>query len=713
MEARDLLLEIGTEEIPARMIGAGVADLARLLDEALREAGLPATSIRTFATPRRMAVRASGIPTAQADREEWVYGPPVMAAVGPDGRPTKAAEGFARSQGVSPESLVRVPGPRGEVVAVRKTRVGIATMDWLARTLPGVLGRLSFPKSMRWGEGIGPFVRPVHWILARFGEEVVPFSFAGVTARGVTRGHRFLAPEEVPVPRPEDYEGLLRNRFVEPDPEERLRIIREAIATAEREHRGRFIAGDDLIGEVANLVEWPVFGLGGYDPAFLELPPEVLVTAMASHQRFFALAGEDGALRPRFGVVSNTPARDPAVVIRGNERVLAARLYDARFFYQQDLRHGIGEMARRLPERLFLKDAGDMAQKSVRVREIARRVWKALELPEVGLDILCQAADWCKADLMSAMVGEFPELQGTMGMYYARAAGADEPVAQAIREHYLPRHAGDVVPATLAGAVLAAADRLDTLATCFGVGVVPTGSKDPLGLRRAALGLIRISMEVADLARLPLGGWLDTVEGWDPEVRSRVEAFLSDRFRGHLTDEEGIPTDVAQAVGARLFSGAPPGTLVRRGRALVSFIRENRGFGEFLDQVFKRVGNLLRKADEDWSGWRERALREGLLEEGRDHRVPTDTPQETDVESLRLEVQTRLGARTEEQDVEEVLRALFSFRDPLARFFGTGKDGVPVLIEADEGLRLRRLALLARVAALFDGYADFGRISTR
>jgi len=711
MDARDLLLEIGTEEIPARMIRPGAADLARLLEEALGEAGLPPVSLRTFATPRRLAVRASGVPACQPDREEWAYGPPVGAAFDGEGRPTRAAEGFARAQGVAPAELIRVAGPKGEVVAVRRTRVGRATMDWLAETLPGLLGRLAFPKTMRWGEGVGPFVRPVHWVAALFGTEVVPFSFAGVSSSARTRGHRFLAPDEVRIPEPSAYEALLRERFVEPDPEVRLRIIREALGKAEQQEGGRFVAGEDLVQEVSNLVEWPVFGLGGFDPSFLELPPEVLVTSMASHQRFFALAGNDGTLRPRFGVVANTPARDPAVVIRGNERVLAARLYDARFFHQQDLRQGIREMARRLPERLFLKDAGDMAQKSARVREIARRLWTALGLPAGGQEALGLAADWCKADLMSAMVGEFPELQGTMGMYYARAAGADEAVAQAIREHYLPRHAGDEVPATLPGAVLAAADRLDTLAACFAVGVVPTGSKDPLGLRRAAIGLLRLSMEVPAMRDLPLRAWLDAVDPWASGVRERVESFLGDRFRGLLTEEMGIPTDVAQAVGARLFDAASPGTLASRGRALAAFIGENRGFGDFLDQVFKRVGNLLRKADEDWTGWRERALREGLLEEDRDHRSPTDTPQEADVEAQRLRARGRLASLRD--DVGEVLPELFAFRDPLARFFGTGRDGVPVLIEADEGLRLRRLALLARVAALFDGYADFSRISTR
>ncbi len=714
METRDLLLEIGTEEIPARMLDNGVADLARLLSEAVEAAGLPPAGVQTFATPRRLDVCLAGLAVRQADREEVLTGPLVSVAFGPDGAPTKVGEGFARSRGVAPEALERVAGPKGEVVAVRRAIAGRPTIEVLSEVLPAVLARLAFPKSMRWGAGVGPFVRPVHWIACLFGTEIVPFAFVGIASGRFTRGHRFLFPDPVDLPDPSAYESTLRARGVEPLPAARKAVIVAALQAAERDTGFRFLKNDGLLHEVSNLVESPVFAIAKFDPDFLRLPREVLVTAMGTHLRFFAMEDAAGHLVPSFGVVSNTKARDMAVVASGNQRVLAARLYDARFFYQQDRKHGLPAMRDRLPERLFLKGVGDMAVKAGWVKDLALRLCDAAGVDGEARATLSEAAGLAKADLMSAMVGEFPELQGIMGAYYARPHGEPEtPVATAIREHYLPRFSGDEIPSTTAGALLAVADRLDSVYRCFKAGAIPTGSKDPLALRRAAIGLLRIVMGRPELQSLSLGRILAAIDDEKAcTVTPQLESFFEDRFRGILAEDFGVPTDFANAIAPLLASGAP-GDLAVRARALSEFAAGTSDFRDFLDNVFKRVGNLLKQADDKVPGWRDAAQAAGLLDVEADHGTALAHDLEKEVEATRHAALGAYHGARETGAYADLIAALYSFKDPLARFFGTGRDGVPVLIEADEGKRLARLALLHRVQALFDWFAEFGRISTR
>ncbi|MBM4394792.1 MAG: glycine--tRNA ligase subunit beta [Deltaproteobacteria bacterium] len=711
MTTRDLLLEVGTEEIPARMVAGGAADLLSLTTAALAEAGLAPASGTTVFTPRRLAVLLAGVPEAQADREEVAYGPPVSAAFGPDGQPTKAALGFARSQGVDAADLLRLPGPKGgDVVAVRRQVKGRPTADVLAALLPATLARLAFPKSMRWNGNTGPFVRPVHWICCLFGGDVIPFEFCGVASGRAMRGHRFLFPDPVDVATPDAYRGVLAARGVVGTPEERLALIRAAMDAAEQEHGFRFVRVESVLQEVANLVESPVFGIGRFDADFLRLPREVLVSAMGSHLRFFAVEGADGRLVNAFGVVSNTAARDMAVVIRGNERVLAARLYDARFFHQHDLKAGIDAMAARLPERLFLKGAGDMAEKAVRVAALSARIADAAGL---GADVNGHArrtAALCKADLMSSVVGEFPDLQGVMGTYYARAQGGPEEVAVAIAEHYLPRFAGDALPAGAAGAVVAVADRVDSIATCFDVGAIPSGSRDPLALRRQAIGLLKILVARA----WPAVTVKSLFEGAckDAAALDAVLAFVGERFHGILTTDHDVPSDFANALLAR-YADVRPAELVAMAGALRDFAKGTEGFRDFLDSVFKRVGNILKQADDKLPGWRDAAAAEGLLETDADHSARLAVDLERNVEAARLAALGAYHHARESGAYGELLSALYSFKDPLARFFGTGRDGVPVLIEEDPSKRLARVAVLARVFALFDWFADFSRISTR
>lgn len=709
---RDLLVELGTEEIPARMLDPGVAELRGCVEQALDAAGLPAAGGRAFHSPRRLAVLLTGIPERQPDGEDIAYGPAVRAAFDADGNPTKAAQGFARSQGVDAAALERIVGPKGEVVAVRKAVVGRPAREVLAEILPAALARVAFPKSMRWADGIGPFARPVHWIVALFGDEVVPFAFCGVPSGRTTRGHRFQAPEAVDVPCAGDWEGIVSSRFVTVRPEARRAAIDAALADAERSMGCTFLANEALRAEVANLVEDPNFAVGGFDPDFLQLPAEVLVTAMASHQRYFAMRDADGRLMPRFGVVANNRPRDMAVVVRGNERVLAARLYDARFFWNQDLKAGIATMADRLPQRLFLKGAGDMADKAARVGALVAALADAVGAAPAVREVALRAAVLCKADLMSHLVGEFPELQGVMGMYFARSAGEIEDVARAIQEHYLPRFADDDLPATPAGSLLALADRLDSIVACFRAGAVPTGSKDPLGLRRQAIAVLKM-LNTPAFRAVGLGQAFELagLEAGNP-LRDQVAAFFRDRLHGILTGDYDVPADFANALLDTRGEGRVADT-VTMGVALRDFARRTEGFTDFLDNVFKRVANILKQAEEKLPGWRDAAERAGLLTV--DGNVPGtfETTLEREVEDARRAALGAYRAAADSGDYEALLGALYSFRDPLARFFGSGRDGVPVLIEADERKRLARLALLHRVFALFNWYADFTRISTR
>lgn len=706
-EVRTLLLEIGTEEIPARMLRQGAQDLARLTTEALDAANLAHDLPEPLWTPRRLAVLLPGIPVRQPDREEVVTGPLVAVAYDEAGNPTRACLGFARAQGVDPASLTRIAGPRGEVVAVRRILAGRETVAVLSETLPDVLSRLTFPKTMFWDGHQGPFVRPIHWICCLFGPDEVLFDFAGVRSSRTTRGHRFQAPEPFELTDPVSYVEELRRRHVTVRPDERRAKIRESMAAAEGTHGVRFVSDHTLLDEVADLVENPVFDMGSFDAAFLALPKEVLITAMASHQRYFAIEDGQGRLVARFGVVSNTRARDPALVVRGNERVLAARLYDARFFYEQDLKTGIQRMAERLGERLFLKGAGDMAEKASRVAEVAVQLCESVGGSEAIAHVR-RAAALCKADLMSQMVGEFPSLQGVMGRYYALASGEVEGVARAIEEHYRPRFAGDALPETEVGAILAVADRVDTLVTCFEVGAIPTGSRDPLGLRRQAIGLLKILIDRA-WTGVTVAGLFSRCK--DEETSRLVLAFVRERFHGILTEDYAVPTDFATAVLEGYEVRKTPSDVVAMAVALRDFSNETEGFRDFLETVFKRVYNIVRQADEKMPAWRERAERAGLLDVRADPKLVHEY--ERAVQETWIKAEEAWRKAREDGDYRALLEALYAFKEPFARFFGTGSEGVPVLIEKEEDKRIRRLALLCRVLFLFDGFADFSKVSSR
>lgn len=739
MNNLDFLIEVGTEEIPARMLSRAAQDLEGLLLSSLDAAGLAHSGSKRFFTPRRLAVLICGIPEAQADRSEMVLGPSVAIAKTADGSFTPAAVGFARGKGRTIDDLVEADSPKGPVVALRIDTPGRRTADVLAAAVPQALASLKFPKAMRWADGRGPFVRPIHWICCLFGDSVIDFEFIGIRSGRESRGHRFMSGDAFSVLSPTAYADMLRDRCVIVRSQERVDLIRTQMDRVENETGLKFIRNDALFDEISNIVEYPILITCNFDPDFLRLPVEVLTTAMAAHQRYFAMQDLSGRLTRTFGVVCNNFANDMAVVGRGNERVLAARLYDCRFFWEHDLQNGLENMLARLGQRLFLKDAGTMYEKMVRVRRICEDIADAVGFNEIERSDLVRAATLCKADLMSSVVCELPEVQGIMGSYYAAEGGESPEVCAAIRDHYLPRFAGDALPSADVSAALAIADRIDSIATCFHVGAIPTGSRDPLALRRAAIALLRIIisnprmrvltvpglLEMTQVSRQLMSGSTDFRQdvlqsskkddakpGRPEKVPVTVDEFMAERFRGILIDEYGVGGDVPNAVIGYLSGPDAQSPACLSGRAVA--IRDalaDESFRLFLDNVFKRVGNLVRKADEDFPGWRDDASH--LSDPERDYTATFADPVEIELETARVAGMEKCRTAKMNHDYAAVLKLMASFEGPLARFIGTGKDGVPVLLEKDEGKRLARLALLDRIFCQFNWFADFTRISTR
>ncbi|HDK03339.1 MAG TPA: glycine--tRNA ligase subunit beta, partial [Gammaproteobacteria bacterium] len=492
-DSDDLLVEIGTEELPPRALPRLSDAFEEGLCAGLAAAGLVHGRAHRYAAPRRLAVWIESVAGAQADRTEARRGPALAAAFDPDGRPTSAAQGFARACGVRVEDLGRLETDKGTWLQFSRTVRGRRTVDLLPEIVRTALAGLPIARRMRWGEGRVEFVRPVHWALLLFGEACVETELLGVHTGRHSHGHRFHHPGPVAVQHPGDYARVLREPGrVLADFTVRRDAIRVGVDTAAAALGGRALWDEALLDEVTALVEWPVPLAGGFERRFLDLPREVLIATLQIHQRYFAVEDADGALLPNFVTVSNIESRDPAQVIAGNERVIRPRLADATFFREQDRREPLAARREGLRAMVFQERLGSLHDKSERVARLVTEI-----APRVGSDpaLAVRAAQLGQCDLLTRMVGEFPELQGVMGRHYARLDGEPEAVAAAIEEQYQPRHAGDTLPQSPAGAALALAERLDTLVGIFAVGLRPGGDKDPFALRRAAIGILRILIE--------------------------------------------------------------------------------------------------------------------------------------------------------------------------------------------------------------------------
>ena len=554
----DLLYEIGTEELPAGYIEPALAELACAIERLLAEARLPAGQVRTAGTPRRLTVAVEGIPEMQPSLTTTLVGPPARVAFTPDGQPTAAARGFARSKGVAVEALRVEDTDKGPYAVVTAEERGRLAVELLPELLQQATSAVPFPKTMRWEPTGFAFARPIRWLVALLDDRVLALTTAGVAAGRTTRGHAFLAPGEIELTSAsfDDYLAALRKRYVIADIAERRDILRAKVA-AFVERNGGELTDTALLDEVTNMVEWPHALEGAFDDRFLSVPAPVLSAAMKGHQRYFPVTDAHGRLVPRFAAVSDRTEKEDELVRRGNERVLLARLDDAQFFWEHDRRRSLDELVPRLADVVFLGGLGNNLQRTERLVELGARIAGALG-PQVSVEHVKRAAYLCKADLLTGLVTEFPSLQGVVGRELARAAGEAIPVAEAIAEHYLPAGADGALPATLEGCALAVADKLDVIVGCFSLGLLPSGSQDPYALRRNALGVLLI-LEEKGLG-LRLGELVDMAREvaaahgiqCDAEAAAKVLEFFRDRLY-HAAIERGYRHDFVRAVLAAGF----------------------------------------------------------------------------------------------------------------------------------------------------------------
>jgi glycyl-tRNA synthetase beta chain len=638
-------------------------------------------------------VLVRGLAAQQPDQQLKRRGPPVNAAFDAEGKPTRAALAFAESCGVAPEALTRAREGKGEFLFHEGLKRGAATPALLPAIVQASLDALPIPKRMRWGSSDAEFVRPVHWLVMLFGGEVVPARILDTDSGNATRGHRFHAPGALPLAAPADYAATLRERgHVLADFAERRERIHSQVLARAAALGGRAVAGDALLDEVTALVEWPVAVEGRFEERFLKLPREVLVSTLQEHQRYFAVEDANGALTPWFITVANIESRDPQKVREGNERVVRPRLSDAAFFFDQDRKRPLADFAGGLDTVTFQAKLGSIGDKSRRVAALAAKL-----APAAGADpaLVARAAALAKCDLQSAMVGEFPELQGIMGAYYAAADGEPAEVATAVREHYLPRGAGDALPATPTGITVALADKLDTLAGIFALGQKPSGTKDPFGLRRAAIGCLRIVLEKKlDLdLRDSIGNALGTQPAQSPTAAADLLAFMMERLRawylgeGQAEGAAAFSTEMFDAVQA--VQPSAPLDFDARLRALAAF--QQRPEAASLAAANKRIANILRKSE----GVEPGAVDAAVLA------APAEKTLHAALAALSGEVRRAVDAR----DYDGALGRLASLRPAIDAFFEDVMVNDP-----DPALRANRLALVAAIRALFGGVADLSRL---
>jgi glycyl-tRNA synthetase beta chain len=686
--AKELLFEIGMEEIPSAYLPPALEDLKAAASRLLAEQRLPFTAIRTLGTPRRLVLVVDGLAERQADARREVVGPPKTAAFDAEGKPTRAAEGFARAQGVAVEALQVRALERGEYLLAVQEERGARTAEVLAGLLPKLLSALSFPKFMRWGEGTFRFVRPIRWLLALYDGRVVPFEVDGLKPGGKTYGHRFLAPRGVRVRSFQEYLESLEERFVVVDPDRRRELVRTQAAEAAAVVKGRPVLDAALVETVADLVEFPTAVCGAFKPDYLELPREVIVTPMQKHQRYFPVVDAAGNLLPHFVAVSNMRAKDMGLILQGNERVLRARLNDAEFFFREDRKRPLAERLPELRQIIFQEKLGSIADKVQRLQRLAG--WLAAQVDPAARPSAERAALLCKADLPTAMVKEFPNLQGIMGREYARLSGEAPDVCQAIEEHYLPRFAGDRLPATGAGAAVALADRLDSIVGCFGIGLVPTGSEDPYALRRAALGAVQIVLQrgwhlpLDEAVACAQAGFGDSGGPKPDATRQAVLEFLRGRTQAVLA-ERGMPGDVIESV---LSAGSNDVADVARRADALGVLRREADFVE-LATAFRRVVGIIPRGFD-------RPVETNRLVEAAERALYAQAVE------LKGEVERLVAAR----DYLGALRRIAGLRPVVDMFFEE-----VLVIGPDEGLTQNRFALLKTVGSLFARIADFTKIT--
>jgi glycyl-tRNA synthetase beta chain len=692
MKAADMLVEIGTEELPPKALRGLMDAFATNLAATIDEARLARGDVRAFASPRRLAVLVDELAASQEDRRLSQKGPPVAVAFDDDGKPLPPATAFARKCGVEVADLGRIKTDKGEWLAAETVEEGKTVAELLPGLIEKALAELPIPRRMRWGAGDAEFVRPVHWVVLLHGRNVVKGSVMGIACGNKTMGHRFHSNGPITISEPSAYlETLEREGRVVADFDVRRELVEKGVEESAEAANGHIVDGEALYDEVAALVEWPVPVLGSFDEGFLALPREVVVSTLTGHQRYFPVADDSGELLPTFVTVANLESRDPDKVRDGNERVIRPRLADAAFFWDSDRRKTLSTRREALRDVVYQRGLGSLYDKSARTAQIAGRLAEQQGMEKSQVE---KAAELCKCDLLTGMVGEFPDLQGTMGRYYAISDGEPDAVAAAIGEHYQPRFAGDALPETDAGRVLAMADRLDTLAGIFTIGKKPSGNRDPFGLRRAALGVIRLSIECGmdlDLKKLiALSLELQPAGKEGPEELSgSLYTFITDRLRRYFLDRDAdLAAETFDAVMARR-----PASLVDfelRLQAVQAFLELDEA--QSLATANKRIANILRQAEVSETS----DIDQRLLEQGA----------ERTLYDALVSAEATVRPLLDERDYTRALRELAALRQPVDAFF----DDVMVMAE-DEAVKSNRLALLAGLRTLFLDVADISRLS--
>ncbi|MFD4930612.1 glycine--tRNA ligase subunit beta [Peribacillus butanolivorans] len=686
MSKRDLLLEIGLEEMPARFVTASMKQLSDKVQKWLKEKAIEFGAVEAFSTPRRLAILVKDVSESQKDIEEEAKGPAKKIALDSEGNWSKAALGFVRGQGMTAEDIYFKELKGIEYAHVNKFIKGQPTSQLLSE-LQEIISGMTFPKNMRWANQDLRFVRPIKWLIALFGNEVVPFSIADVETGRETKGHRFLG-EVAMIEAPEEYEATLRDQFVMANPDKRRSVILEQIKSLEQEKGWIIPVDEDLLEEVNNLVEYPTVLFGHFEEEFLELPAEVLITSMKEHQRYFPVKDQDGKLLAFFVTVRNGDDRHLEKVSKGNEKVLRARLSDAAFFFKEDQKKEIADALKKLDSIVYHEEIGTLAEKTARVTAVTGVLADALNL-KGEKDLALRAAEIAKFDLVSHMVYEFPELQGYMGEKYALLKGEAKEVAAAINEHYMPRHADDNVPPSVIGAVVSIAEKIDTLASFFAIGVIPTGSQDPYALRRQASGVVQILAEkkwnisLEELITLGLKGLESKglLKRDLDEVKADMFTFFKARVK-HLLQEQQIRYDLIDAVLIDEIGFIH--SLVERAHVLDAK-KDEAGFKESLEAL-SRVMNIAVKCD---------------------HKVTVDPNAfENEQEKALYEKYQTVALRYAESKKEkERFEHLISLQSEIESYF----ENTMVMAD-DEAIRNNRLSLMKEISDLVSGFAAMNKI---
>lgn len=691
MSNRELILEIGTEEIPARFMDSALDQMEEIAVDLFDENRIKIDKVKTYGTPRRLTLLVKGVEENQADLEEKKKGPAKQAAFDDQGNPTKAAEGFARSQGVRAQDLTIEEFQGGEYVFATKKIQGGKTIELLPEILRKVIEGISFPKPMYWYSKEVRFARPIRWILAMYGEDKLPFNYAGLEAGNLTYGHRFLALGPFEVKAPGEYLKIMADSYVIVDQEERKEIIKKQAKKGAESLGGVPLLEEELLNEVNYLVEYPYAVAGEFSSDFLEIPEEVLITSMQSHQRYFPVVSREGSLLPYFITISNVKEDVKGNVKVGNERVLKARLADAQFFFQEDQKTKPDEYVEKLKDVIFQEDLGTLYDKTQRIKKLSEYMAEKMNLKEEPQKQVSRVAYLCKFDLMTLMVYEFPELQGIMGREYAELAGEGEVISRGIYEHYLPRYAGDELPETLVGSLVSLGDKIDNIVGAFGIGIQPTGSQDPYALRRQALGIVYILLE-SDIS-LPLSSLVEvSIESFkgknlkkkEEEILPEVMDFIRQRIR-HVFLEKGLRYDLVDAVITTDYEVIPRS--YKKVQNLAQAI--NRPEFALLMKAFTRVANLAKKVSAQGE------VQEDLLEEEGEKVLYQEY----------LKVKRGTLSLLQEKDYAGALEQMAYLQKPVDDFF----DQVMVMVD-DEKLRNNRLNLLRDIRDLFQKYADFSKV---